>query len=89
MGDYTFKEAYDKTGRILNITVASTQDFEFNRLLNYLTAPNVLIWSAAVASCALKFLFEPVPLLSKDRKGNIVPYHPSGLKWSDGKNIKE
>jgi len=84
LGDYTFKEAYDKTGRILNISVASTQDFEFNRLLNYLTAPNVLIWSAAVASCALKFLYAPVELLSKDRKGNIVPYHPSGLKWSDG-----
>jgi len=84
LGDYTFKEAYDKTGRILNISVASTQDFEFNRLLNYLTAPNVLIWSAAVASCALKFLYAPVELLSKDRKGKIVPYHPSGLKWSDG-----
>jgi len=84
LGNYTFKEAYERTGRVLNITVASTQDFEFNRLLNYLTAPNVIIWSAAVASCALRFLFEPVPLMSKDREGKLVPYHPSGLKWSDG-----
>ncbi len=28
--------------RILNITVASTSNFEFPRLLNYLTAPNVV-----------------------------------------------
>lgn len=60
MGDITFKEAYDKTKRILNITVASTDKFEFPRLLNYITgtfclfifltvAPNVLIWSACCA----------------------------------------
>lgn len=84
LGNYTFKEAYDKTGRILNITVASINDYEHNRLLNYLTAPNVLIWSAACASCALWGLFEPVELMAKDENGNIVPYHPSGLKWSDG-----
>lgn len=84
IGDITFKEAYAKSKRILNITVASTSNFEFPRLLNYLTAPNVLVWSAACASCALKFLYEPVELMAKDKNGKIIPYHPSGLKWSDG-----
>eukprot|EP01133_Synstelium_polycarpum_P007250 gene7250-8428_t len=82
-GDITFKEAYDKTKRILNITVASSTQ-EIPRLLNYLTAPNVLVWSASCASCALKYLFEPVELMAKDKSGNIVPYHPSGLKFTDG-----
>lgn len=42
IGDITFREAYAKSKRILNITVASTGQFEFPRLLNYLTAPNVV-----------------------------------------------
>jgi TAG lipase/steryl ester hydrolase/phospholipase A2/LPA acyltransferase len=84
VGDITFKEAYDRTKRILNITVSPTHDFGIPTLLNYLTAPNVLIWSAASASCALSFLYEPVELLAKDEFGNIAPYHPSVLKWSDG-----
>jgi TAG lipase/steryl ester hydrolase/phospholipase A2/LPA acyltransferase len=43
-----------------------------------------LIWSAACASCALPFLFEPVELMAKDRNGAIVPYHPAHIKWMDG-----
>jgi predicted acylesterase/phospholipase RssA len=46
IGDVTFQEAYNRTRRILNITVSTSANFEMPRLLNYLTAPNVLIWSA-------------------------------------------
>ena len=46
IGDVTFLEAFNRTRRILNITVSSSTNFEMPRLLNYLTAPNVLIWSA-------------------------------------------
>jgi predicted acylesterase/phospholipase RssA len=84
IGDITFKEAYERTGRITNIIVASTEQYEQSRLLNYLTAPDVLIWSAACASCALKYLYKPVELMAKDMRGQIRVYHPSGLKWSDG-----
>lgn len=84
VGDITFKEAFERTGRIINITVASVDQHETSRLLNYLTAPNVLVWSAACASCALKYLYSPVELMAKAHDGKIVPYHPSGLKWSDG-----
>lgn len=46
IGDMTFQEAYNRTRRILNITVSSASVFELPRLLNYVTSPNVLIWSA-------------------------------------------
>lgn len=46
LGDITFQEAYNRTRRILNICVSSASLYELPRLLNYVTAPNVLIWSA-------------------------------------------
>jgi TAG lipase/steryl ester hydrolase/phospholipase A2/LPA acyltransferase len=46
LGDLTFQEAYNRTRRILNICVSSASLYELPRLLNYVTAPNVLIWSA-------------------------------------------
>eukprot|EP00854_Cymbomonas_tetramitiformis_P005936 gene5936-7139_t len=88
IGDLTFQEAFDKTGRVLNITVqpnspgsgASRQP----RLLNYLTYPNVLVWSACVASCAIPGVFEAVELYSKAIDGAIVPANHDGVKYSDG-----
>ena len=46
LGDLTFQEAYNRTRRILNICVSSAGLYELPRLLNYVTSPNVLIWSA-------------------------------------------
>lgn len=46
LGDITFQESYNRTRRILNITVSSASLYELPRLLNYVTAPNVMIWSA-------------------------------------------
>ncbi|KAJ1502367.1 hypothetical protein HMI54_014409, partial [Coelomomyces lativittatus] len=40
-GDMTFLEAYNRSRRILNITVSSSTVYEMPRLLNYLTSPNV------------------------------------------------
>jgi TAG lipase/lysophosphatidylethanolamine acyltransferase len=42
LGDVTFKEAYDKTKRILNISVSSTGSYERPSLLNYVTSPTVV-----------------------------------------------
>jgi TAG lipase/lysophosphatidylethanolamine acyltransferase len=42
VGDLTFEEAYAKSKRILNITVATSRKGGFPSLLNYLTAPNVV-----------------------------------------------
>lgn len=82
VGDVTFQEAYDKTGWILNITVTGYKEHENHRLLNYLTAPNVLIWSATAASCCVPMLYAPVELLCKNEYGHIVPY--SSSKFIDG-----
>eukprot|EP00041_Stephanoeca_diplocostata_P030079 m.900901 g.900901 ORF g.900901 m.900901 type:complete len:597 (-) comp23686_c1_seq7:491-2281(-) len=84
LGDMTFQEAYNKTGRILNITVNSRTDHGIPRLLNYLTSPDVVIWTAACASCALFHIFEEVEVLCKDKEGNLVTLGPPGTKWSDG-----
>lgn len=85
IGDLTFQEAYNRTRRILNITVSSSTTYEMPRLLNHLTAPNVVIWSAVVASCAVPFLYKPAPLMAKDPKGRgYVPWNPSGHRWIDG-----
>ncbi|KIH94930.1 TAG lipase [Sporothrix brasiliensis 5110] len=51
-GDMTFEEAYRRTGRTLNITVVTGGAADVPSVLNYVTAPNVLIWTAAVASNA-------------------------------------
>jgi len=58
-GDLTFQEAFDRTGRIINITVSPMNDTDPPRLLNYLTAPHVLVWSAATASSAVPGVFKP------------------------------
>ncbi|KAI9698869.1 MAG: hypothetical protein M1820_007376 [Bogoriella megaspora] len=73
IGDVTFEEAYAKTKRVLNITVSPTGGGVPN-LLNYLTAPNVLIWSAALASNATDPLYSSTELKCKDERGNIIPW---------------
>ncbi|MGM0563345.1 MAG: DUF3336 domain-containing protein [Pseudomonadota bacterium] len=83
IGEMTFEEAFEHTGRILNITVSPVEQNQQPRLLNYLTAPNVLVRQAALASCSIPGVFPPVTLLAKDYHGRIVPYLPS-MKWADG-----
>ncbi|CAE7010571.1 Casein kinase II subunit beta [Pyrenophora teres f. teres] len=79
IGDLTFEEAYTRTKRVLNITVTTSGSGGVPNLLNYLTAPNVLIWSAALASNATSSstLYHQVTLLCKDEEGNIVPWSPA------------
>ncbi|KAJ9211571.1 hypothetical protein DTO166G4_6851 [Paecilomyces variotii] len=75
VGDMTFEEAYKKSKRILNITVATSAKSGFPNLLNYLTAPNVLIWSAALASNAsTTSLYHPVKLYCKNDSGAIIAW---------------
>lgn len=75
VGELTFEEAYARTKRVLNITVATSGRGGVPNVLNYLTAPNVLIWSAAIASNAnTTRSYTPNPLLCKDETGRIVPW---------------
>ncbi|RPB13738.1 patatin-domain-containing protein [Morchella conica CCBAS932] len=85
IGDITFQEAYNRTRRILNICVTSASVYELPRLLNYVSAPNVLVWSAVAASCSVPFLFSAMSLLSKDPKTGLpVPWSPTPQRWIDG-----
>lgn len=83
IGEITFEEAFKRTGRIINITVSPVDKHQKPRLLNYLTAPHVLVWSAVLASCAVPGLFPAVMLMCKDRLGHEKPYLAS-TRWVDG-----
>ncbi|CAF2626547.1 unnamed protein product [Rotaria sp. Silwood2] len=84
----TFKEAYEKTGRILNITATNARKHYPPLCLNYLSTPNVTIASAVLASAAVPGLIHPVHLIEKivDKHGQISyrPLHGGRLKFRDG-----
>ena len=61
--------------RLRAVTVNGSGPHQPPRLLNYLTHPNVLLWSACVASCAIPGIFAPVELMQIDQEGNVVPYY--------------
>jgi len=55
------------------------------RLLNYLTAPDVLIWSAVTTSCSIPFIFTPSEILAKDPKTHQTrPWNACPERWIDG-----
>lgn len=83
IGDLTFEDAYKRSGRILNITVSPHGVNQPPRLLNYLTFPYLYVHEAVLASCAVPILFPPVMMMTRDIKGERVPYMPQ-LKWNDG-----
>lgn len=68
----------------MNVTVTGSGTHDGYRVLNYLTAPNVLIWSASVASCSIPLYFQPVELYCKNERNEIVPYVTGGRKFIDG-----
>lgn len=75
IGDLTFEEAYLKTEKILNIVVHPTHQ-SVTSLLNYITAPNVIIWTAIYASIGTGVLSDNVQLYVKDFNNQIVPKVP-------------
>lgn len=81
--DMTFQEAFELTGRKLNITVTGLSPKQAPRLLNATTSPNVLIRPAVMASCAIYGIYPPVTLQCRNAKGETVPYLPD-LRWIDG-----
>ena len=81
--DMTFQEAFEHTGRMLNISVAAAETHQTSRLLNAITSPNVLIRNAVLASTAVPGIFPPVMLEARNKLGERQPYLPS-RKWVDG-----
>ena len=83
-GDITFAEAFALTGRTINITITSVSKYVPSIILNYKTTPDVIIWSAILASSAMPNIIQPVELLCKDAGGQIRPFHVHGKTWTDG-----
>lgn len=79
----SFLQAFERTRRILGVTVSPAQPNQAPRLLNYLTAPNVVTHRAVLASCAVPGVFPPVMLEGLDYSGHTVPYMCS-KRWVDG-----
>ncbi|TPX51425.1 hypothetical protein SeMB42_g01913 [Synchytrium endobioticum] len=88
-GNMTFLEAYRKTGRILNISVIAEGMHSSSKVLNYITAPDTVIYSAVIASSAIPFILRPIELVMKDERGHLVPYRAAGRRWRDGSLITD
>jgi len=82
--DITFEEAHDLTGMVPNIVVTSRDSHDNSMVCNFLSTPNVLVWSAALCSCALPGMYKPATLYAKNRSGEIVKYDESDVTWIDG-----
>lgn len=81
--DLTFEQAYQLSGRVINITVSPAGVNQPPRLLNHLTFPYLYVREAVLASCAVPLLFPPVMLMTQDERDSRVPYMPL-LRWNDG-----
>jgi TAG lipase / steryl ester hydrolase / phospholipase A2 / LPA acyltransferase len=81
--DITFLEAYERSGRHLNISIAAAEKHQTSRLLNAITTPNVYVREAVMASAAVPGFFPPVRLAAKNDAGRRQPYMPN-RRWVDG-----
>ena len=81
--DMTFQDAFDHTGRMINISIAPSELHQTSRLMNAITSPNVFIREAVLASCAIPGVFPPVMLAARDAHGKRKPYLPA-RRWVDG-----
>ncbi len=82
-GSTTFREAYERTGRTLNVSCVPSDPHSPTILVNYLTAPDCVIWSAVLASAAVPAILNAVVLMIKTRDGSLAPWS-FGNKWKDG-----
>ncbi|PVH95887.1 patatin-domain-containing protein [Periconia macrospinosa] len=82
-GSMTFREAYQRTGRILNVSCVPSDPHSPTILANYITSPDCVIWSAVLASAAVPGILNPVVMMKKNKDGTLSPYS-FGHKWKDG-----
>lgn len=84
-GDMTFREAFAKSGRSLVITATPSHHHEPPLFLSHITTPNVLVWSAIIASASVPGLLPLAQLYEKDDEGNIRPCKNPLVGLRDGK----
>lgn len=81
--DLTFQEAFERTGRYINISISPAEKHQSSRLMNAITSPNVYIRSAVHASCSVPGMFPPIRLWAKGSDGKPRPYL-ANRRWVDG-----
>lgn len=69
-GTVTFADAFRRTGRVVSIVITvrygtGPTSAAHPFLVNYITCPNVYVWSAVAASCALPGLMPPASLIAR------------------------
>ncbi|WP_290523553.1 DUF3336 domain-containing protein [Alcanivorax sp.] len=81
--DLTFQEAYEKTGRYINVSISPAEKHQNSRLMNAITSPNVYVRSAISASCSIPGMIPAERLYAKGYDGKPRPYLAS-RRWVDG-----
>ncbi|KAL2314189.1 Triacylglycerol lipase ptl1 [Schizosaccharomyces pombe] len=81
LGTITFQEAFERTGRIVNIVAPPSAVSGSPQVLNYFTAPNVLIWSAVCSSNSWAAIYRSSPLLAKLPDGSTEVCTPKNFIW--------
>lgn len=81
--DITFQEAFERTGRYINISISPAEKHQSSRLMNAITSPNVYIRAAASASSSIPGLIPAERLYAKGFDGKARPYL-EGRRWVDG-----
>ncbi|KAH3661982.1 hypothetical protein OGAPHI_006161 [Ogataea philodendri] len=84
LGSTTFRESFERTGKILNIPTTPHEPHSPEILCNYITSPNCCIWSTLLASAAVPGVLKPVVLMEKDRKTHKIRPFSFGSRWQDG-----
>mmetsp|Transcript_18046 Transcript_18046/g.43383 ORF Transcript_18046/g.43383 Transcript_18046/m.43383 type:complete len:938 (+) Transcript_18046:216-3029(+) len=82
--EMTFEEAYKKTGRVFCVTLSATSKKAPPVLINYITAPNVVIASAVVASAAVPGFVDAMRLKVKDENGVVRDQGKCDEEYRDG-----
>lgn len=83
LGGLTFQEAFQRTGKYLNVSTVPADPHSPVILCNNITSPNCVIWSSLLASSAVPGILNPVVLMMKNRDNSISPFS-FGSKWRDG-----
>jgi len=85
-GNWTFEEAYARTGRNVSIIVSSnfTKLLPGCMMLNHITAPKVTLASAVATSCTAPGVMQPRGLVVKDASGELKQFDLLGKSFRDG-----
>lgn len=81
--DMTFQDAFERTGRYINVSVSAAEKHQSSRLLNAITSPNVYIRSAISASSSIPGLIPAERLYARGFDGKPRPYLAT-RRWVDG-----